>query len=99
LRYSVGVKERTQTLSDYSCSADNNPKSEGDTQVNPGPDPAPAEGPTLTHSGNLLTLTVSTDGEVHAHPGLSFTPEHMGFLIEATGAVQDAMKHISAGQS
>lgn len=37
----------------------------------------------------LLTITVSPDGEVQAHPGLSFTPEDMDLLIEATGAVQD----------
>jgi hypothetical protein len=63
--------------------------SEVDTQVNPGQDLAPAEGSTLSSTGTLLTLTVSVDGEVSAHPGLCFTPEHMSFLIEAAGAVQD----------
>lgn len=46
--------------------------------------------------GNLLTITVSTEGEVQVHPGLSFTPDdHMGLLIETTGAVQDAVQAVS----
>lgn len=50
---------------------------------------------TPVHGSPLLTLTITEDGEVQAHPGLSFTPEHMTLLIEAAGAVQDVL----AGQA